>query len=188
MITFEIDKEKDLFTVFDKRYINETKQYALSNIALISFQFYDDTETDSFIQFYLKTDVEKYVQDFNEILAQFPKDPTAKEQSEIDDLVREHHENLLRECFFYENQIDISTNDEIEEGDEDNIDNETEIEIDFHQLFANLISFCIKNNINYVCPDPEDSRIARSFEGLEQQEVTEWWKDDFMFRNIFSRN
>lgn len=193
MIKFKVDKEKDILTVIDKRDYDETKQYTLSDIAFISFQFYDDTETDSFIQFYLKSDVEKYEQDFKEILASYPDSPSAEQQTEMDDLLSDHQENLLRECFSYENQIDISYNDDFEEEEdeteEDFDDDENSVsEVDMHELFAELINFCTKNNINFVCPDSDDSRIVIAFEWLEQQEVIEWWKDDFIFRNIFSRN
>lgn len=196
MIEFRIDKEKDVFTVIDKRDYDENKQYTLSDIAFISFQFYDDTETDSFIQVYLKSDIEKYEQDFKEVLATYPASPSAEEQTEMDDLLSEHRENLLIECFSYENQIDISFSDEYdedvdetEEDDESNDDDENfETEVDINELFAGLINFCAKNNINFVCPDPDDSRIVRAFEWLKQQEIIEWWKDDFIFRNIFSRN
>jgi hypothetical protein len=90
------------------------------------------------------------------------------------DEISDHKESLLEACFSYDNQIDLS--------------GESDIEFDLHELFIELIAVCGKHKIEVITPDSENSSAARYLEWLKQEEVVEWWKDDFVFRHFFSRN
>lgn len=168
MIQFKIFPEKDLFKIVDKRRGNKNLKYRLTNIALVRFEFFDDNETEGYISVYLKTDIEEYNRRFQELNDRFPDVPVT-----IDEII-EHKEGLLENCFSYKNQIDLS--------------GESDIEFDLHGLFSELIGVCVQHKIEVITPDLEISLAARYFNWVKQEEAIEWWKDDFIFRYIFSKN
>lgn len=168
MIKINVSPEKDIFEIVDKREGYGNSKYSLMNIALLRFEFFDETETEGSIVIYLKTEIEKYNSGFQQFHDRYPDLPVT-----MDEIV-EHKEGVLEACFSYDNQIDLS--------------GESDIEFDLHELFIDLIAVCAKYKIEVITPDPENSLATRYYEWLRQEEAVEWWRDDFIFRHIFSRN
>lgn len=86
----------------------------------------------------------------------------------------DNRESILEICFSCKNQIDISGYDDVD--------------YDIHEIFSDLITVSARYNIEIVSPNDDYSLATRYFEWLEQKKVELWWKDDFIFRNYFSRN
>jgi hypothetical protein len=136
MIKFRINHKKNSFTVIDKSDYEEKKVYPLSDIAFVSFEFFDEDEVDGFACIYLKSVIEEYNKRFESLIAQYPDLP------DMDDEIDDHKNQMMKECFSYDNQIEMYQS--------------AEFEFDIHELFIDLILICNKHHIEVLCPDPEN--------------------------------
>ena len=51
-----------------------------------------------------------------------------------------------------------------------------------------IARICAGHKIDLRLPDIGNTPLGDFLEKYEQQKVEQWWKDDFIFRHIFSRN